>query len=131
MKQMILCVDDEKVILDSLKQELRNAFGEQFIYEEAENAEEALEIARNCAEERQPLAVVISDWLMPGMKGDEFLIRIHSTHPDSVKILITGQADQSSVEKVKKEANLFAKLDKPWDPIRLLECIKSGISLHS
>lgn len=130
MKQMILCVDDEKVILDSLKQELRNAFGEQFIYEEAENAEEALEIARNCAEERQPLAVVISDWLMPGMKGDEFLIRIHSTHPDSVKILITGQADQSSVEKVKKEANLFAKLDKPWDPIRLLECIKSGISLH-
>ncbi|HNI96780.1 MAG TPA: response regulator, partial [Leptospiraceae bacterium] len=77
------------------------------------------------------LAVVISDWLMPGIKGDEFLVRLHKTHPDAVKILITGQADQSSVERVKKEANLFAKLDKPWDPVKLMECIKSGISLHS
>ncbi|HMV76552.1 MAG TPA: response regulator [Leptospiraceae bacterium] len=131
MKQIILCVDDEKTILDSLKQELRNAFGEEFIYEEAENAEDALEIARGCTEEKTSLAVVISDWLMPGIKGDEFLVRLHKTHPDAVKILITGQADQSSVERVKKEANLFAKLDKPWDPVKLMECIKSGISLHS
>ncbi|HMY68954.1 MAG TPA: response regulator, partial [Leptospiraceae bacterium] len=104
MKQIILCVDDEKTILDSLKQELRNAFGEEFIYEEAENAEDALEIARGCTEEKTSLAVVISDWLMPGIKGDEFLVRLHKTHPDAVKILITGQADQSSVERVKKEA---------------------------
>lgn len=131
MKQIILCVDDEKTILDSLKQELRNEFGEEFIYEEAENAEDALEIARSCTEEKTSLAVVISDWLMPGIKGDEFLVRLHKTHPDAVKILITGQADQSSVERVKKEANLFAKLDKPWDPVKLMECIKSGISLHS
>jgi len=130
MKQIILCVDDEKTILDCLKQELRNAFGEEFIYEEAENAEEALEIAESCSEEKASLAVVISDWLMPGIKGDEFLVRLHRTHPTALKIMLTGQADHSCVERVKKEANLFAKLDKPWDPVKLVECIKSGISLH-
>lgn len=127
-KPVILCVDDEAVVLNSLKIQLKNEFGDAYLYEAAETADEALEIIEELEEDETNVLVIVSDWLMPGLKGDEFLIRVHKKHPDIVKVLLTGQADESAIERVKNQASLHRYLSKPWDTHELIETIKSGLS---
>ncbi len=123
-KRAIVCVDDEVIIVLSLIQELRNYFGDQFIYESAMNAGEAMSILGELSEEGIEVAIIITDWLMPGMKGDDFLIKIREKNPGIKSILITGQADEKAVERAVKEANVCAVLRKPWYPDDLLNALR-------
>jgi CheY-like chemotaxis protein len=125
----ILCVDDEKTVLDSLKEQLKKNFGDRFLYESAESAEEADEVIEDLTHEGIRILIIVSDWLMPRIKGDEFLINIHKRHPNIVKVLITGQADEESIERAKKEANLFKVIHKPWTEEELIQTIRSGMKL--
>jgi CheY-like chemotaxis protein len=127
-KSVILCVDDERVILESLKIQIKQAFHDRYIYETAESADEALEILEELQADDLQILVIVSDWLMPGMKGDEFLIKVHHRFPKIVKIMLTGQADETAIERAKREANLFSCLAKPWQNKTLIETIKSGLS---
>lgn len=127
-KAVILCVDDERIVLDSLRTQLSSSFGNNYIYEAAEDAEEALDLIQELSEEDVSIVVIISDWLMPGMKGDELLIRIHKQFPKVVKIMLTGQADEAAIDRAKEFANLHSCLSKPWSEAELLETIKSGLS---
>lgn len=126
-KPAILCVDDEVVVLESLEIELKKAFGNAYVYEFAESGEEALEIIEELNEEEVDILVIISDWLMPGMKGDELLINIHKKFPKLVTVMLTGQADQEAVERAQAQANLHAYLHKPWKNSELIKTIKSGL----
>src|ERR671932_336747 len=126
-KSVILCVDDEKVVLNSLKRQLKQAFGNNYQYEEAENADEALELIDELTQEDIGIILIVSDWLMPGMKGDEFLIKVHQKFPNIVKIMLTGQADEAAIERAKEQANLHCCLHKPWSQAELIETIKSGL----
>ena len=124
----IVCVDDEVVILDSLKKQLKRKFGEQFIYEVAESAEEAWELIEELNDDGIEVIVIVSDWLMPGTKGDEFLIQIHQEFPQVIKVMLTGQADEAAIERAKKEANLHACLYKPWTEEDLTQIITTAIN---
>ncbi|GAA3926786.1 response regulator [Litoribacillus peritrichatus] len=113
-KEYILCVDDDRTILMSLKAQLRHLFGTAYCYEVAQSAAEAWEIIDEIYDDGDHIAIVISDWLMPEMKGDEFLIGVHQKHPDIVKIMLTGQADPDAVQRTEEQANLECCLSKPW-----------------
>lgn len=126
-KPVILCVDDEVVVLESLEIELKKAFGNDYVYEFAESADEALEIIDELNEEEVEVLLIVSDWLMPGMKGDELLIKIHNKYPELVTVLLTGQADQEAVERAQEQANLYAYLHKPWNSNELIQTIKTGL----
>lgn len=126
-KTAIVCVDDEPVILDSLKIQLRDHFRSQFIYEFATDAEEAFEIIEELAEEEIDAVVVVSDWLMPRMKGDEFLLKLHDRLPNIVKIMLTGQADDSAVNRAQEHGALNVLIRKPWREGELIEAITSGL----
>lgn len=127
-KLAILCVDDEVLILNSLLRQLQTAFEDEYLYETAENANEALELIEELQEENTDLLVIVSDWLMPGAKGDEFLINVHQKFPGIVKILLTGQADEGAVERAQDKANLHSCLRKPWNEQDLIDCIQTAIS---
>lgn len=126
-KLSILCVDDEAIILNCLIRQLQAAFGDRYVYETSENAAEALEIVEELQEESTDVIVIVSDWLMPGMKGDEFMIEIHKKFPKVVKILLTGQADEAAVERAQTQANLHRYLQKPWSEQELIDCIQEGL----
>ncbi len=79
MKKVILCIDDEKMILASLKSQLKRNFGNKFAYEFAQNADEGFKIIEELTHVKSVIIIIVSDWLMPGLKGDEFLIKIHKT----------------------------------------------------
>ena len=123
----IICVDDEVVILDSLKKQLKRRFGDRFIYEVAESAEEAQSVIEELDDEGIEIIAIVSDWLMPGIKGDEFLIQIHQNFPKITKIMLTGQADEAAIARVKKEANLHGCLYKPWSEAELVQIIETAI----
>ncbi|MEG4573131.1 response regulator [Microcoleus sp. N3A4] len=126
-KPAILCVDDEVAVLESLEIELQQAFNGKYLCEFAESAAEALEIIEELCEAEVNILVIVSDWLMPGMKGDELLITIHKKYPEIVTVMLTGQADKEAIERTKTQANLHAFIQKPWHNQELIEAIKSGL----
>ncbi|HSF73752.1 MAG TPA: response regulator [Microcoleus sp.] len=127
-KSAILCVDDEVGVLESLEIELQQAFNGKYLCEFAESAAEALEIIEELSEAEVNILVIVSDWLMPGMKGDELLIKIHQKYPQIVTVMLTGQADKEAIERTKNQANLHAFIEKPWRNQELIEAIKSGLA---
>ena len=126
-KGVLLCVDDEIIVLTALKDQLRRAFGSDFHIDVAESAEEALELLDELALDGHKLLVIVSDWLMPGMKGDEFLIKAHERFPSVVKIMLSGQAESAAVDRARREADLHDFLSKPWNAAALVESINQGL----
>ncbi len=125
-KNIILCVDDEKAVLDTLRAMLRRAF-QGYLLEFAESGEEALELLDEYTNQSIGKLVVITDWLMPGMKGDEFLVEVHKKYPKALKIILSGLIDQSGMQRAKNEAELYDVVSKPWDASALVSLIKKGI----
>jgi len=105
MTEKILFVDDEENILHSLKRELRKRF--QIVT--AGSGAEALAILK----EEGPFAVIVSDMRMPVMDGIQLLTAVKDIHPDTVRLMLTGNADQgTAIEAVNKGA-IFRFLNKP------------------
>ncbi|MGB3405359.1 MAG: diguanylate cyclase [Microcoleaceae cyanobacterium] len=126
-KPVIICIDDEPTILDSLKRELRSAVGDQCMIELAESGTEALELISDLKSQHQEVAVVLSDYIMPGMKGDELLRKIHEQSPKTLKILLTGQADLPAIGNAIKYAKLYRYVAKPWESEDLKLTVQEAI----
>lgn len=127
----ILCVDDEKVVLDSLQQQLRHGLDNEYTCEIAESVSEAWEVIEELTEEGYGIIMVISDWLMPVVKGDKFLVEVHQKYPETATILLSGQADQSAVDNAVTNAKLFAYVKKPWQPDELIKIVRQAIDERS
>jgi DNA-binding NtrC family response regulator len=124
-REAILCVDDEAIILLSVRQELKNHFKQRFIYETATSAEDALAIIDRLVSDGIRIILILSDWLMPGMKGDEFLIIVKKRYPSIRSVLLTGQADLRAVERVKREAGTEWIIYKPWRREELIAAVEA------
>ena len=130
-KPIIICVDDETLVLDSLKIELKKFFNNSCLYEFASSGEEGLEIVADVDQEApDSKKVVISDWWMPSMKGDEFLTAVHQKYPQITTIMLTGQASEAAIADVKEKANLYRCIRKPWLHDELMHTIKQVIQLN-
>ena len=125
----ILCVDDDRTVLRSLKAQLRRRFKGRLVIETAESVDEALELLDELEEDGdlEGALVVISDWLMPGRKGDALLLEVRKRYPGAVSILLTGQADADARDRVRNEARASA-LDKPWLEDELSRIIETGLA---
>jgi DNA-binding NtrC family response regulator len=121
-RRLIICVDDEKAVLETLERQLSQALGENFVIEVAQGPQEAWEIIEDGSDDLE-LSLVISDWLMPEVRGDKFLVDLHAKHPHVNKIMLSGQADSDAVENAQKNANLHAFVSKPWDIRKLVQLI--------
>ncbi|AYV54932.1 EAL domain-containing response regulator [Leptospira kmetyi] len=126
-KPVILLVDDELIILRGLKEQLKLAFGKDYDIETAEDAESAWEILEEYSEKGIDIPVVVCDQVMPGVKGDELLIRIHNKNPEIRKIMLTGQASADAVGNALNHANLYRYLSKPWDSNDLILTIREAL----
>jgi two-component system chemotaxis response regulator CheY len=108
-------VDDEVAVLETLSEQLGALFADQYDIASARSAEEALELLAELQAEGIPLAMVIADQIMPGMAGDEFLIRVYQQFPESIKILLTGYAGLDSAVNAINNAGLHRYITKPWE----------------
>jgi signal transduction histidine kinase len=126
-KQTIICVDDEEIILEALQEQLQATFGEEYNIETSDSGEDALEFFKELMDEGQQVPVIISDYIMPGMKGDELLKEIHKLSPESLKILLTGQASIEGISNAINNAQLYRFITKPWDKADLVLTVKEAV----
>jgi CheY-like chemotaxis protein len=126
-KPYIICVDDDQTLLQSLRQELNEGIGNSYKIEIADSGEDGLELIGELLDAQSPIALVISDQLMPGMKGDEFLVSAHQLVPAAKKVLLTGQAAAEAVGRAVNEAALYRFISKPWDHKDLILTVQQAL----
>ncbi|MFS2222080.1 response regulator [Pantoea sp. B65] len=118
----VLCVDDEPNVLAAME---RNLFGE-FEVVVANGGEAGLDAIRH----GERFAVIMSDMRMPGMDGATFLAKVREVSPDSVRLLLTGQADlESSIAAINKGA-IFRYLCKPCPREELVSALNDAVSQY-
>jgi DNA-binding NtrC family response regulator len=117
VKLPLLLVDDEPMILESLKQ----LFEREYHVYTATSAEDALTKAAQISE----VALVISDHQMPGITGVDLLKEIRERYPESMRILLTGYSDLEAVLESVNSGQVFRYVRKPWQP----ETLKSILAL--
>jgi diguanylate cyclase (GGDEF)-like protein len=123
----IICVDDEEIILNSLGEQLKRSISKDYDIELVSSGWEALTLCAELDLENVKIALVISDQMMPGMPGDELLIRLHASYPKTLKILLTGQAKADSVGNIVNAAALYRYIAKPWDEADLILTVKEAL----
>lgn len=122
MTTRILCVDDDTNILEGYQRALRK----EFDISTASGGDEALVKLR----EEGPFAVVVSDMRMPGMDGVQLLARVKQDAPESVRIMLTGNADQQTAMNAVNEGNIFRFLTKPCTAEQLANALRAGLEQH-
>jgi len=126
-KGVIVCVDDEMTVLDTLNTQLKNTFGGKYLIEIAESGEEGLEVLDELIEDGYEIKLIITDFLMPEMKGDEFLINVKKKEINAIKILLTGHAPEENIKRAFEEGGLDHHMAKPWLKEELETKLKSLI----
>ncbi len=111
----ILCVDDEVVVTESLRLLFSKHLKTVGVIEVAQSSDEAFEVIQELEEDGIDLQTVIVDYIMPGIKGDELLARIHQKRPKTKKIMLTGQSDIAAIKRAINEADLYRFMEKPWN----------------
>ncbi|MFQ5649737.1 MAG: HD domain-containing phosphohydrolase [bacterium] len=119
MSEKILFVDDDPHILKSCKRNL----GFDFEIDTALGGEDGVKTI----EEDGPYAVVVSDMRMPGMNGTQFLASVRKRWPDTVRMLLTGQAEMSDAIAVVNEGQIFRFLTKPCPPEVFSQALNDGL----
>ena len=122
MSEKILCVDDDANILQAYQRILHK----EFAIETAKQGRAGLEAIRT----RGPFAVIVSDLRMPEMDGIHFLTAVRECAPESVRIMLTGQADLNTAIAAVNEGNIFRFLTKPCPPETLGKALRAALEQH-
>ncbi len=112
MEERILFVDDEQHVLDSITRQLRK----RFKMSTATSGSAALEILKTDG----PFAVIVSDMRMPGMDGVQLLSQVKEAYPDTVRLMLTGNADQETATEAVNKGQIFKFLNKPCSTANLV-----------
>jgi CheY-like chemotaxis protein len=123
-KIAILSVDDEKIILDSIRIQLEKNFQNQYIFEYAESADEALEVVDGLINGGIDILLILSDYQMPGMKGDEFASELKSRMPSINIVMLTGQMPMEISRDLLDKNIILKVINKPWREDDLVGLIK-------
>jgi two-component system chemotaxis response regulator CheY len=121
----IICVDDEREVLNAVSRDLQ-CFNEFFHIEECESAEECLELLEQFDAEQEYIALVISDHVMMGKSGVELLTEIEhdSRFVGTKKLLLTGLATQADTIRAINDSKLDNFFEKVWDVNALVQTVR-------
>lgn len=122
-QQRILFVDDEPAVLESYTRMLRR----EFDIATAASGADALALLND----HGPFAMVISDMQMAGMDGVELLKRVRHVAPNTVRLVLTGQADLDSAVKAVNEGCIFRFLTKPCGKPVLMDAIRMALAQYN
>jgi len=120
--QRILIVDDEPNILQGYQRQLHKRFA-------VDTAVGPLD-GLKAIESHGPYAVVVSDMRMPEMNGVQFLSKVKKITPDTVRIMLTGNADQQTATDAVNDGHVFRFLTKPCSSDALSKALLAGLEQH-
>lgn len=115
-KPVILTVDDDPAVLQSISRDLRKQYGDRFRIVRADSGATALETTEKLKLRGDTVALFLADQRMPGMSGVEFLEQGSEIFPAAKRALLTAYADTNAAISAINDARLDYYLLKPWDP---------------
>lgn len=118
----IALVDDEPMILKSLGRLLRKTDWRVLTFDDPAAALTELK--------HEVVDLVVSDYRMPAMNGVEFLNQFKRTHPDTLRIILSGQADMKGVLSAVNESEVYRFILKPWEDEELLITLKTALKYN-
>ncbi len=130
-RRYIVCVDDDRALLDGLIHQLEGVFSETHEIEGAESAQEALELVEELYQGDDVVELVLSDQVMPGMKGDQLLELLHQKYPEMITVILTGQGGLDSAIRAINHAGLSKYLLKPWNENELVMTIRELLETYA
>ena len=130
-RPVILCIDDESSVLEAVRGQLRDHLGPRFDIETATSGAEALEIIEELIEDGIEVPLIISDEIMPEMRGHAFLTHAHKLLPNARKVLMTGQAGVEAVVASVNAAGLFHYIAKPWSRVDLTLTVDRAVESYA
>ena len=130
IRAAIICIDDESVILNSLGEQLKRSFGNDYDVELVDSGAEAIALCAELEAEGIDLPVIICDQMMPKITGDLLLIKLHELYPKTLKILLTGQAEADAVGNLVNAAALYRYLTKPWNETDLILTVQEALKRY-
>jgi DNA-binding NtrC family response regulator len=113
--KIILLVDDEFILLESLRIQLGNILPQNILLESAMSGEEAIQLIDEFELAKQELLLVVCDFHLTDMKGTDILKHALKKYPEIRKIILSGQANAEQIEDFKNEFPKTTVLDKPWN----------------
>ncbi len=119
MSDIALIVDDDVRLLEGLRRNLRGRVNVLT----ATDGSAALEILRD----QGPIAVILCDMRMPGMDGIAVLRAARERFPETVRMMLTGNADQATAVDAINRGEIFRFLNKPCESDRLVAALEAGI----
>lgn len=121
----IVCIDDEREVLDALVRDLED-FASHFRIEPCESAADAGQVIEDLIREGWTPGLVLADHLMPGTSGVDFLIALNSRPETRAarKILVTAQAGLEDTVRAVNRADLDYYIRKPWKKSELHEVVR-------
>lgn len=127
----ILLVDDEFIILESLKIQVQRIIGDLDIsIETASSGEEALEIIDDLKADLIELRLIICDYHLDDMNGEEVLMRVREKFPQVNQAILTGQANLTLNQSNDSASDSITLMDKPWDNADLVMLISKVFNLN-
>jgi response regulator RpfG family c-di-GMP phosphodiesterase len=121
--QKILFVDDDPNLLAAMQRNLRK----QFSFDTALGGEEALTLIKSSG----PYALIVADMQMPGMDGVELLSKVRDLAPDTVRVMLTGNADQLTATNAVNKGRIFSFLNKPCEPETLRFTLEAALKQYT
>jgi len=118
----VLFLDDEPGILDALR---RLFIDDHVVVLTSTHGTDALDKL-----EKNEISVLVSDNLMPCMKGIEFLQRARHLSPDTVRIMLTGHADMEAAVDAINKGEVYRFITKPWDDNELRMTVLHSIDRY-
>jgi thioredoxin reductase (NADPH) len=115
-KPVILTIDDEPEVLNSIDRDLRQHYSDLYRVMKASSGELALDTAEQLKKRGIQVALFVVDQRMPGMTGTQFLIEAIKLYPDARRVLLTAYADTDTAITAINEIDLDHYLLKPWEP---------------
>ena len=120
IKPKILCVDDEVDNLDALERLFRKKY-------EVLKADSGVNALKIISENKNQIALVLTDQRMPKMSGVELLEEIIKHEPEMIRILITGFTELESVIQAVNKGQIYRYITKPWDPVDLSNTVDRAV----
>ncbi|MEM6598229.1 MAG: response regulator, partial [Cyanobacteria bacterium P01_C01_bin.69] len=115
-KPVILTVDDDPAVLQSISRDLRKQYGDRFRIVRADSGSSALKTTEQLKLRGDTIALFLADQRMPSMSGVEFLEQASDVFPTAKRALLTAYADTDAAISAINDARLDYYLLKPWDP---------------
>lgn len=131
MKTAILSVDDDILVLNSLRIQLERHFGESHFLEFAQNVDEAIMVIDEISSTGIELIVIISDWIMPSKNGDVLAQHVKAVNSKIQVVVLSGQLQEDKAQALVDNKTIDKVILKPWSEEDLINVIKNALAQNA